>query len=262
MQKNSLMPISPLHLFRTKAIATVAVLCLPAVAQIAEAPTSALPPQPIKITDPGASFVFKNTAIGSSDSQYFSVFNISTAPVQLGQVYLDGGGIALCAALGCGLIDPKSYSIGLNTSDGCSGTTLQPGKGCSVLVSFIPQGVGYRKANLAFPRVGSGVIVNAIISGKGTTEPLDCVLDWVEKKFPTELPPSFAGTFQLDVFYARCYASNICIGADVAYPTFAPASIYLYQNQQLQALGKLSDFASMAQCPLPSVQPLSTPAQK
>ena len=40
----------------------------------------------------------------------------------------------------------------------------------------------------------------------------------------------------------------LCVGADTAVPTVAPANVYLYQNQTLQSLGLLSDFAALAKC--------------
>lgn len=252
------------NLLRTGAALVVAMLCLPAAAQAMTPPAP-----PITVTDPPESFVFKDTMIGGTDSQYFSVTNHGTEAVKLGQVYLTDRFERTCVGTQCDLIQliDVVYSFYIGISDGCSGTTLQPQASCSTLVQFMPFGVGTPSTSIAFPIVG-GYTVTRTIQGKGTTQPLECVLDWAEKQFPTMLPVSSTSkTFQTGMYYARCYDTNICIGADAVNsvmlkPVPTPPQLYVYQNQQLQALGKLEDFAVQAQCPVmptsPAV-PLSAP---
>lgn len=188
----------------------------------------------LEITDPPENHNFGKIPLGANyAAQYFSIFNRSSNALQLGKVSVD------TAAAG-------DFVVG--NSDGCSGATLQPNQGCSTLVGFVPTEVGARTARLVFPVLGSGTLVTRIVQGTGTTQPLDCVLDWAESQFPSLLS-SPSATLHAAQFYARCYQGGaLCVGADAAAPSFAPASIYLYQNQQLQLLGKLSDIASMARC--------------
>lgn len=245
---------------RFSAALTVAMCCLPMVTE-AMSP----PPPPITITDPPESFVFKDTMIGGTDSQYFSVTNWGTEAVKLGSINLKYEGTTDCSPLSteCSVLDVAvSFSIGV--TDGCSGTTLQPKASCSTLVQFSPIQVGTASVSIEFPIVG-GYTVTRTTQGKGTTQPLDCVLNWAEKQFPNALPISSSSkTFQAGMYYARCYGSNFCLGADVVNsimlkPVFTPPQLFIYQNQQLQALGKLEDFAVQAQCP---VIPTSPPCCK
>lgn len=201
----------------------------------------------IEISDPPENHHFGKIPLGANyAAQYFSVSNRGTTAVQLGKVSVDNGEITTCAALGCPVPAAADFVVG--NSDGCSGATLQPNQGCSTLIGFVPTEVGGRVARLVFPVLGSGTFVTRILQGTGTTQPLDCVLDWAESQFPSVLSNP-TSTFRATPFYARCYQGNsLCIGADAAAATLAAPSIYLYQNQQLQLLGKLSDMANMARC--------------
>ena len=188
----------------------------------------------LEITDPPANHHFGKIPLAANyAAQYFSLFNRSSNAVQLGKVSVD------TAAAG-------DFVVG--GSDGCSDAILQPNQGCSTLVGFVPTEVGARTARLVFPVVNSEVTATRILQVTGTTQPLDCVLDWAEQQFPSLLSSPTA-TFRATPFYARCYQGNsLCIGADAAAATLAAPSVYLYQNQNLQLLGKLSDIATTARC--------------
>ena len=201
----------------------------------------------LEITDPPTSHNFGKIPLGANyAAQYFSLFNYSSNAVQLGKVAINSGGISTCMAIGCPTIAAGDFVIG--GSDGCSNATLQPNQGCSVLVGFVPTDVGARTAQLVFPVANSEITATRILQGTGTTQPLDCVLDWAEQQFSSVLSSPTA-TFRATPFYARCYqGGTLCIGSDSAAQTFAAASVYLYQNQKLQLLGKLSDIATTARC--------------
>ncbi len=201
----------------------------------------------LEITDPPATHNFGKIPLGANyAAQYFSVFNRSSNPLSLGKVSIDNNDINTCMALGCPTVAAGDFMVG--GSDGCSNTTLQPNQGCSVLIGFVPTEVGTRMARLVFPVANSEITATRIVQGTGTTQPLDCVFDWAEQQFPSVLSSPTA-TFRATPFYARCYqGGTLCLGADAAAATFAAASVYLYQNQKLQPLGKLSDIASMARC--------------
>jgi hypothetical protein len=200
----------------------------------------------VEITDPAPSHHFGKIPLGETYStQYFSLFNRGNTPVSVGQVRVDGNEVAVCMAIGCPTIAPIDFVVGAGV--GCSGLTLAPGAGCSTLISFVPTVAGDRVARLVFP-VSEGNTTTRIIAGTGVSQPFDCVLDWAEQQFKTVLTNP-TPTFLISPFYARCYQGGaICLGADSAVPSFAPASVYLYQNKTLQSLGFLSDFASMAKC--------------
>lgn len=200
----------------------------------------------VEITDPAPSHHFGKIPLGATyATQYFSVFNRGNTPVTVGQVAVDGNEVAVCAAIGCPTIAPSDFVV--STGVGCSGLTLAPGAGCSTLISFIPTVAGDRVARLVFP-VSDGNTTTRTIAGTGVSQPLDCVLDWAEQQFKTLLTNP-TPTFLISPFYARCYQGGaLCLGADSALPSFAPASVYLYQNQALKSLGFLSDFASIAKC--------------
>ncbi len=200
----------------------------------------------VEITDPAPSHHFGKIPLGETyATQYFSVFNRGNTPVTVGQVTVDGNGLAVCAALGCPTIAPSDFVV--SSGVGCSGLTLAPGAGCSTLITFVPTVAGDRVARLVFP-VSNGNTTTRTIAGTGVSQPLDCVLDWAEQQFKAELTNP-TPTFLISPFYARCYQGGaICLGADSAVPSFAPASVYLYQNQSLQSLGYLSAFAAMAKC--------------
>ncbi len=208
-------------------------MALPALAQVA-------------ITDPPVTHNFGNIAIGSTyATQYFSVFNQGQTAVTLGQVVVDGTDLVVCMALGCATVAPSDFVV--STGTGCSGMTLQPGVGCSTLVSFVPTAAGARLARLVVP-VEGGNPVTRVVEGTGTSQPLDCVLDWAQQQYKDVLTTPTA-TFMSSPYYARCYQGGaLCVGADTAVPTVAPANVYLYQNQTLQSLGLLSDFAALAKC--------------
>jgi len=211
-----------------------AAICLPVLADVV-------------VTDPDLNHDFGKIPLQANyAAQYFSVFNQNSEPVTLGKVYVDGGDLSVCMALGCPIIAPEDFVLE-DASNGCQGRTLQPGQGCSTLVGFVPTSVGKRLARLVFT-VNDGTLATRVISGTGVSQPLDCVLDWAERVFP-EATTSPTATFRAENFYARCYQGGLlCVGADSAVPGVAPPSVYLYQNATLQPVGWLSDFATQAHC--------------
>ena len=200
----------------------------------------------VEISDPPETHHFGKIPLNAQyATQYFSAFNRGTAPVTLGTVTVDAGDIFVCLAIGCPTIAPQDFVVGQGV--GCTGAVLQPGEGCSTLVSFVPTSVGERMARLVIP-VNGGAAVTRRVSGIGIAPPLDCVLDWAEQEYKTLLTQP-TSSFLISPFYARCYQGGaLCLAADLAVPTFAPASVYAYQNQTLQPLGRLSDFAALAKC--------------
>lgn len=231
-------------LFRFRSTVAAVALCalsaaaVPALAQVV-------------ITDPPPEHNFGPIAVGETyAAQYFSVFNQGSAAVTLGQVGVDGY-LTVCSGQACPSIAPADFVV--QGSDGCSGHTLQPGQGCSTLVGFVPTAPGARVARLVFPVQGS-VSVERTVAGTGVSQPLECVLDWAQRSFP-DLLSAPTPTLVVSPFVARCYQGGaLCIGADTAVPTTAPASVYALQNGQLARLGLLSDFAAAATWPAPSTR--------
>jgi hypothetical protein len=200
----------------------------------------------VEITDPAESHHFGKIPMGATyATQYFSAFNRGTTPVTLGTVTVDSGDLFVCLAIGCPTIAPQDFVV--SNAVGCSGAVLKPGEGCSTLVNFIPTSVGERLGRLVIPVLG-GTTVTRRMAGTGTAPPLDCVLDWAEQQYKTLLPNP-TSSFLISPFFARCYqGGGLCLAADMAVPTFAPPSLYVYQNQSLTSLGRLSEFAALAQC--------------
>ena len=200
----------------------------------------------VEMTDPPETHHFGKVPLNALyATQYFSAFNRASTPVTLGTVTVDASDIFVCLALGCPTVAPQDFMVGKGV--GCTGAVLQPGQGCSTLVSFVPTSVGERMARLVIP-VNGGTPVTRRVTGTGTAPPLDCVLDWAEQELKTVLTAP-TSSFQISPFYARCYQGGaLCLAADLAVPTFAPASVYVYQNQTLKSLGLLSDFATLAKC--------------
>lgn len=236
----------PLFVRQTFAAAGLCVLAAPVLAQVA-------------ITDPPPEHHFGQIPVGATyAAQYFSVFNQGNTPVTLGQARIDGE-MAVCMALGCPSVAPADFTV--QSADGCSGQTLQPGQGCSTLVGFVPTAPGARIARLVFP-VQGGVAIERTVAGTGVSQPLECVLDWAERTYPSLfLQPT--PTQVVSPYVGRCYQGGaLCVGADVAVPTFAPASIYYLLNGAVGRLGALSDFAALAtqappstlRCDQPSAQ--------
>lgn len=190
-------------------------------------------------------------------AQYFSVFNRGSEPVRLGQASV-AADMATCAALGCPTVAPSDFVLDPN-ADGCSGKTLAPGLGCSTLVGFVPQAPGARTAQLVFPVEGQ-LPASRIISGTGVSNPFDCVMDWAERTLPANLVAQPTPTMVVGPFYARCYqGGSLCVGADVAVPTFAPASVYLYQGGTLAPIATLASLAAQATFPPPSTRRCDQP---
>ncbi|MDP4075832.1 hypothetical protein [Acidovorax sp. A1169] len=228
-------------LFSRKSLAAMALLSLAAVSAQA---------QDVLISDPPQDHTFGKAALNSTfATQYFSVFNRSSAAVQLGAAGVDSA-LATCAALGCPTIAPADFTIP-GGSDGCSNAVLQPGQGCSTLVIFSPKQPGSRVARLVFP-VRGATAVTRTVTGTGLAQPTDCVLDWAENSFRSILT-SPTSTITAPPFYLRCYANGaICLGADAAVQSLDQPSVYIYQPQAtpaIQRLGFLSTFAQAAQCP-------------
>ncbi len=211
----------------------------------------------VVVTDPPIEHNFGKIPLQANyAAQYFSVINEGASPVRLGQVAIDGA-MATCAALGCPVVAPADFVL-VAHSDGCSGKTLAHGEGCSTLVGFVPQSPGARTAQLVFP-VEEQAAASRILSGTGVSMPFDCVMDWAERVLPAELPHP-TPTLVVGPFYARCYqGGSLCVGADVAVPTFAPASVYLYRGGSLAAIGTLASLAAQATYPPPSTRRCDQP---
>lgn len=228
-------------LYPRKTLAAMAVLslsCLSAHAQV-------------EITDPPEGHNFGKIPLHATyATQYFSVFNYSGAPVQLGKVFSSGAALSTCAGIGCPIIAAADFMIP-EGSDGCSNAMLQPGLGCSTLVSFVPTAPGSRMSQLVVQSHAGESLATYPLHGTGTSQPLDCVLDWAEKSFP-EILTTPTGTDTLSPFHLRCYANGtVCLGADTAVPAFDQPSVYFYQalpTPSVQHLGYLSTFAQAAQC--------------
>lgn len=210
----------------------------------------------VQISDPPDSHTFGNAAIGSDfAAQYYSLNNTSSSPVTVGQVRLQDGPLATCTGLDCPTVAHTDFLVVAN-SDGCSGNILASGAGCSTLIIFKPTAIGGRLSQIIFPIVGAADVTR-LINGTGTSEPLECVLDWAEKQPQLlALLTTPTRTFRAEQFHARCYAhGTLCIGADSAVPTFDQPSLYVAQIQQqssrLERVGYLSEWASQAQCSVP-----------
>jgi hypothetical protein len=199
----------------------------------------------VTISDPPAEHNFGRIPLGATyAAQYFSLTNSGSAAVVLGQASIDGQ-IVTCAALGCPSPTTTDFAVDAS-ADGCSGKTLQAGQSCSTLIGFVPSGPGARIANFVVPVVGDTAVTRHL-AGTGVANPLDCVLDWAERTYPSLLTTPTA-TFVSAPFYARCYqGSALCIGADVL-ATLAPASVYLYQNGTLSRYEYLATLAATARC--------------
>lgn len=205
----------------------------------------------VEIADPPPEHAFGRVPVGATyATQYFSLTNKGAAPVTLGQVGIDAE-VGVCAALGCPTVAAAGEFVVLAHSDGCSGTTLAPGAGCSTLLSFIPQTAGTKVARAVFAVAGAAPLTR-VLSGTGVSNPTDCVLDWAERSFP-QLLTGGTSTLVAGPFLARCYQGGaLCVGADTALPTFAPPSVYLYQGGQLSRYAALSEVAASAVYPPPS----------
>lgn len=207
----------------------------------------------VVVSDPPPEHHFGKIPVGANyATQYFSITNQGSTPVTLGQVRVDGGGLMVCLALGCATVTPEQFLI--QSADGCTGQTLQSGQGCSTLVAFVPTSVGGKMAQLVFPLENDASQVTRTMAGTGVSQPLECVLDWAERNFPALLYQT-TPTQTVSPFVARCYQGGaLCVGADVAVPTMAPASVYYLLNGEMGRLGTLSEFAAQATEALPSVR--------
>lgn len=221
-------------------------LCFPAVALIA-ALFSSLPAVAglVEVSDPPADHDFGRIPLRAIyASQYFSLSNTGATAVTLGQASIDGN-LSTCAALGCATPAALDFVIDAG-ADGCSGKTLEPGQGCSTLIGFVPSAPGGRVAQFVVP-VGGASPVSRMLAGTGVANPIDCVLDWAERTYPSLLTMPTA-TFVLSPFYARCYQGGaLCVGADVL-ATVAPPSVYLYQGGELLRHDDLSAVVAAARC--------------
>ena len=229
---------SPFPRISLAAVAVLSLACLSAKAQVA-------------ITDPTEDHNFGKIPLRATyATQYFSVFNQGNVAVQLGSVISSGAALATCAGLGCPVVAPGDFLLP-EGSDGCSNAVLQPGQGCSTLVSFTPTAPGARLSQLVVQSPSRTVLATFTMHGTGTSQPLDCVLDWAEKIFPDILTTP-TGTATISPFHLRCYANGtVCLGADTAVATIDQPSVYLYQTQptpSLIRLDYLSTFVPAAQC--------------
>lgn len=211
-----------------------------------------------EVSDPPIDHHFGKIPVGATfAAQYYSLINRGSAPVTVGQAVIDGQ-LATCAALGCPVVAPADFVV-TGHSDGCSGRTLVPGEGCSTLVGFVPQAPGSRLAQLVFPIV-NGAPLTRTLSGTGVSNPADCVMDWAERTLPGLLVQP-TPTMVVGPFHARCYQGGLlCVGADVAVPTFVPASVYVYTVGELKSYGYLSDLAAIATHAPPSALRCNQPA--
>lgn len=197
----------------------------------------------VAVTDPPPEHHFGQIPLGATyAAQYFSLFNQTSEAVLVGQPRIDGQ-MAVCMAIGCPVVAPDDFVIG--GSDGCTGRTLAPGTGCSVLVGFVPRQPGSRSARLVFPVQGVGD-VSRVMSGTGVSQPFDCVMDWAQRTLPDVLAQP-TPTFVAGPYHARCYQGGVlCVGADVAFPTVAPASVVVYRGGKLDPIGSLAQWAAQA----------------
>lgn len=203
------------------------------------------------VTEPAEDFNFGKVALhATTATQKFRVANRSSMPVYVATVISSGAAVMTCAGLGCPVVAQEDFKI-LASSDSCPGTYLHVGQSCTVVVSFSPSAPGARVSQLIFRGSDGAALATRMVNGTGTSQPLDCVLDWAEKSFP-QLLTTPTGTATVSPFHARCYANGtLCLGADTAVPTFDQPSVYLYQAQStppMQRLGYLSAFAQTAQC--------------
>lgn len=198
----------------------------------------------LEFSEPPEGHNFGKIPLGATyAAQYFGLFNRGSTPVAVGQLRVDGQ-MATCAALGCPVVAPEDFEL-RSASDGCSNRTLAGGEACSSLVVFSPKAPGARTARIVFALQGSAVMAR-VLNGTGVADPTDCVLDWAERQLPTLLT-SPTPTLTSGPFYARCYAgSTICIGADAAALTLAPASVYVLMNGQLTRYAALGALAAVA----------------
>jgi len=166
----------------------------------------------VQFSDPPETHTFGKAAIGSDfAAQYFSLSNEGSAPATVGQARMDGL-LATCTGLDCPVVAHTDFRV-LSHSDGCSGTTLAPGQGCSTLIVFSPTAIGGRMSQVVFPIVGSADVTR-IVQGTGTTQPLECVLDWAETQ------PAFSAllarptrTFRVNSSMHAAMAMAICASA-------------------------------------------------
>ena len=212
----------------------------------------------VTVSDPPPEHNFGKIPLGATyATQYFSAFNTGTQAVVLGPVRVDGD-MGTCAAIGCPVVAPADFAV--YGSDGCSGRTLVPGEGCSTQIRFVPSGVGGRTARLVFPVQGAAEATR-VVAGTGVAQPIYCVLDWAERTYPTLLTQP-TPTFVYQAFHARCYqGGSLCVGADTALPTTAPASVYLYQGGQMVRYADLSVLAAQATYPAPNSRSCSQAAE-
>ena len=212
----------------------------------------------VTISDPASDHNFGRIPLGATyATQYFSAFNTGSSAVVLGTVTVDGE-VATCLALGCSVPAPGDFAV--FGSDGCSGRRLAPGEGCSTQIRFVPSAVGARTARLVVPVQGAAP-ADRVMSGTGVAQPIDCVLDWAERTFASLLTQP-TPTFTVQAFHARCYqGGSLCIGADTALPTFAPASIYIYQAGQMARFAGLTELANQATQSPPSTRSCSQAAE-
>lgn len=201
----------------------------------------------VSISDPPPEHHFGKIPVGATyAAQYFSVFNETAAPVTLGRVSI-GNDMSTCMALGCPVVSADDFVVA-EGSDGCSGKTLATKEGCSALIGFVPKAAGARTALLSV-RVTGSTTVSRIIAGTGVSNPSDCVMDWAERSFSTLLTQG-TSTFVTGPFLVRCYQGGaLCVGADAALPTVAPASVYTYMAGELKRQGSLADLAALATYP-------------
>ena len=86
-------------------------------------------------------------------------------------------------------------------------------------------------------------------------------MDWAERVLPADLVAQPTPTLVAGPYYARCYQGGaLCVGADAAVPTFAPASVYVYQGGRLAPFATLASLAAQATYPLPSTRRCDQPA--
>ncbi len=201
--------------------------------------------QGVQVTDPPLEHHFGKIPLGATyATQYFSVFNYTAAPVTLGRLHVSNA-MVTCTALGCPVVSASDFTLADGSADGCSGKTLAPQEGCSSLVHFVPKAAGSRTALLEVPVTGAAP-VSRTLSGTGVSHPSDCVMDWAERSFPTLLTQG-TSTFVTGPFLVRCYqGGTLCVGADAALPTFAPASVYTYIGGQLKRQSSLAELAALA----------------
>ncbi len=90
-----------------------------------------------------SSYDFGSINVGSSSSpQIFTISNTGTSDLVIDSISITGGELITCAAIGCPVIDPSSFTI---QNSSCLGQPIEPLSSCIVDVTFQPLSTGSKK---------------------------------------------------------------------------------------------------------------------